>query len=83
MFYEKYPKNSLYSDLSANVRTSEYWLLILGYFEGCKIFKKIFNFYYVFSIYNSKLHDICSTSILVHPPFKVNKFLQNQNLLIN
>ena len=28
------------------------------------------NFYYVFPIYNSKLHDICSTSNLVHPPFK-------------
>ena len=33
--------------------------------------KKTFpNFYYVFPIYNSKLHDICSTSNLVYPPFK-------------
>ena len=28
------------------------------------------NIYYGFPIYNSKLHDICSTSNLVHPPFK-------------
>ena len=42
---------------------------ILGYFEGCKIYKKKFSNFYFF-IYNSKLHDICSTSNLVHPPFK-------------
>ena len=37
-------------------------------FEGCKIInKKILP--YVFPIYNSKLHDICSTWNVVHPPF--------------
>ena len=34
---------------------------ILGYLKGGKIFI-FFNFYYVFPIYNSMLHDICSTS---------------------
>ena len=69
----KVPWNSsLYSDISANVRTSEYRLLIIGYFADYNIFFwKIPNFYYVFPIYNSKLHDICSTSNLVHPPLKV------------
>ena len=33
---------------------------------------------YVFPIYNGKLHDICSTSNLVHPPFK--KRLQRHTL---
>ena len=46
------------------------WAAILGYLEGCKIFNFFPNFYYVFSIYNSKLHDICSTLNLVYPPFK-------------
>ena len=43
----------------------------IGYLEGSKFFKtkNVSNFYYVFPIYNSKLHDICSTSNLVHPPF--------------
>ena len=40
---------------------------ILGYLEGCKIKKKS-NFYYVFPIYNSNLHDICSSR--AHSPFK-------------
>ena len=51
------------------IRTSEHGLKspnIACFFEGIKIS----NFYYVFPIYNSKLHDICSTSNLVYPPFK-------------
>ena len=41
---------------------------ILGYFECCKFFsKKCHNFYYVFPINNSKLHDIWLTSNLMHP----------------
>ena len=47
-----------------------YRLLILGYFADCKMFENNPNFCYVFPIYNSKLHDICSTSNFVHPPFK-------------
>ena len=31
--------------------------------------KKFPNFYYVFPIYNSKSHDICSNSNIVHAPF--------------
>jgi len=36
--------------------------------------KDLHDFYHAFSIYSSKLHDICSTSNLVHPPFKLTNF---------
>ena len=43
---------------------------LLGYLKGCKVFIFIsLQFLPCFSNYNSKLHDICSTSNLVHPPF--------------
>ena len=37
---------------------------------GKLYFLKKFQILLCFSIYNSKLHDICSTSNLVYPPFK-------------
>ena len=49
----------------------------LRYLKGFKIFnnKKFSNFHYCFPIYNCKLHDICSTSNLMHPPFNLRNYI--------
>ena len=47
------------------------WAVVLGYLQGSKLFYYIAKFYYVFPIYDIKLHHICSTSNLVQPPFNV------------
>ena len=62
-------QSSKYPKIAANVRTSEHWQLFQSTWRAVKC-SNFFssNFYYVFPIYNSKLHYIYSTSNLMHPP---------------
>ena len=72
-FFENFTALKSTLQLAAYILTPEHWLLKSEYrllFKGSKIFnKKIPYYYYVFPIYKSKLHDICSTSNLVNPYF--------------